>query len=66
MAVEEFRPNGHERSLSTEKHDIERVENVSDTYTPEILQNNEGEAVSITWKTWAVIFVSCFLSCVYL
>ena len=57
MAVEET----HEpvRSYSTEKHDAEKVEQVSDvTAPPGALHNAEGEAVSVTWKTWAVIFVS--------
>lgn len=58
MAAEEV-GNDVQRPLSTEKHDIERVEQVSDySPTPEVLQNSEGEAVAITWKTWAVIFVS--------
>ncbi|KAF2790607.1 MFS general substrate transporter [Melanomma pulvis-pyrius CBS 109.77] len=57
MATEEV-GNDVERPLSTEKHDIERVEQVSDySPSPEILQNSEGESVAITWKTWAVIFV---------
>jgi hypothetical protein len=64
MAVQGVRADGDQRSLSTEKHDIERIENVSKDYTPETLQNSEGEAVNITWKTWAVIFVSDILYCV--
>ena len=63
MAIEGVRSDGVQRSLSTKKHDIEKIENVSEDYTPEILQNSEGEAVSITWKTWAVIFVSDILYC---
>ena len=41
-----------------EKVDIEQVEQVSNVSRPEILENREGESVTITWKTWAVIFVS--------
>ena len=60
MAVEVVEDGEVPRSYSTEKRDIEQVEQVSDTSPPfETLQNREGESVAITWKTWAVIFV-CF------
>ncbi|KAF2653504.1 MFS general substrate transporter [Lophiostoma macrostomum CBS 122681] len=46
------------RSYSTEKQDIEKVEKVTDVTPPSGgLENRDGESVSVTWKTWAVIFV---------
>lgn len=44
------------RRSSIEKQDIEHVEHVPAT-PPHTLQNAEGEVVTITWKTWFVIFV---------
>lgn len=57
MAVEEAKRDGVQRSYSAEKQDIEHAEQVSDT-SPTPLENNLGESVVATWKTWAVIFVS--------
>lgn len=48
---------GHDVArTSTEKQDIERIEQLSDT-NHQPLQNSEGEVVTITPKTWFVIFV---------
>ena len=59
MAVEETQI-GAQRPVSIEKQDVEKIDHVSEYSGPEALQNSEGEAVTITWKTWAVIFVrSC-------
>ncbi|ORY06913.1 fungal trichothecene efflux pump [Clohesyomyces aquaticus] len=55
MAIEEGR-HGGQRPLSSKKHDIEMVEQISESPPPG-LQNSDGEAVPITWKTWGVIFV---------
>ena len=59
MAVEEQTVDEPVRSYSTEKQDIEKIEQVADI-SPHSggLQNRDGESVSVTWKTWAVIFVS--------
>ena len=58
MAVEETHA-GDVRRYSNEKADIEKVEQISEvSHTPNVLENGLGEAVAITWKTWAVIFVS--------
>lgn len=58
MAAPEVHIGDHDRS-SMEKADIERIEQVSDIPTPthQPLQNEEGEVVTITPKTWFVIFV---------
>ena len=58
MAAPEARSGHHDRS-SMEKGDIERIEQVSDAPTPahQPLQNEDGEVVTITPKTWFVIFV---------
>lgn len=46
------------RQPSVEKADIEKIEQLSDVATPpRTLQNQDGETVTITWKTWFVIFV---------
>jgi MFS family permease len=59
MAVTKVHDSDSVHRSSLEKHDIERVERVSDARTPthQPLQNKDGEAVTITWKTWFVIFV---------
>lgn len=58
MAVPELHSRDNDRP-SMEKGDIERIEQVSDAPTPthKPLQNEEGEVVTITPKTWFVIFV---------
>ena len=64
MAVEETKADVAQPRYSTEKQDIERIEQVSDiSPAPEVLQNAEGESTALTWKTWFVIFVSVVLSC---
>ncbi|KAH7121050.1 fungal trichothecene efflux pump [Dendryphion nanum] len=58
MAVEETKADGLQSRSSIEKQDIERIEQVSDiSPAPDALQNAEGESVTLTWKTWFVIFV---------
>jgi hypothetical protein len=59
MAVAEVHSSDSVHRSSLEKQDIERIERVSDAPTPthQPLQNEDGEAVTITWKTWFVIFV---------
>ena len=57
MAVTDAHHDNHSRS-SIEKNDIEKIEQLPDEATPaHTLQNTEGETVTITWKTWFVIFV---------
>jgi hypothetical protein len=58
MTTTEIHSGDHHRT-STEKGDIEQFEQVSDAPTPthQPLQNEEGEVVTITPKTWFVIFV---------
>lgn len=57
MAVTDVQDHDPRRS-SMEKTDIEQIEQVSDAPTPPHgLQNAEGETVTITVKTWFVIFV---------
>ncbi|KAH7377328.1 major facilitator superfamily domain-containing protein [Pyrenochaeta sp. MPI-SDFR-AT-0127] len=57
MAVANFQDHDPRRS-SIEKTDIEQIEQVSDTSNPPHgLQNAECETVTITLKTWFVIFV---------
>ncbi|KAF2465273.1 MFS general substrate transporter [Lindgomyces ingoldianus] len=43
--------------MSSEKHNIKKVEQVLDSPLQEMLETVSGDAVTITWKTWAVIFV---------
>lgn len=57
MAAEEVTHDGAVRTSSLEKQDIEKIEIIPDSPPPTILQNNDGETVDITWKTWFVIFV---------
>jgi hypothetical protein len=65
MAVEETRTD--EVQSPDEKADIEKVEQVSEvSHTPKVLDNNLEDAVEITWKTWAVIFVGRSWSQVYI
>jgi MFS family permease len=46
------------RRSSLEKADVEHIDQASDAPAPTgPLQNEDGEAVTITWKTWFVIFV---------
>jgi hypothetical protein len=49
----------HGHRFSIEKTDVERIEQVSDASTPthRPLQNEDGETVTITLKTWFVIFI---------
>ena len=65
MAVEQVQDEVN-RPASTEKHDIEKVEQVSDgnsdTHPPGHLTTLNGESIEITWKTWFVIFVSARLN----
>lgn len=58
MAVTDVHDGSQHRS-SIEKHDIEKIEHISGDASPDShrLQNAEGETVTITWKTWFVIFV---------
>lgn len=59
MAVTQV-PSGvpSQRPTSLEKQDIEKIEQLSDAPTPShTLQNADGETVTITWKTWFVIFI---------
>jgi MFS family permease len=55
MAVEEL-GHSHARASSLEKQDVERIDIVASP-PPTVLQNGDGESVTITWKTWFVIFI---------
>ncbi|KAK7186722.1 hypothetical protein DPSP01_001075 [Paraphaeosphaeria sporulosa] len=55
MAAEEL-DNSHVRASSLEKQDVERIDVVASP-PPTVLQNGDGESVTITWKTWFVIFI---------
>jgi len=59
MAVSEVHDGNMPHRSSLEKTDVERIDQVSDAPTPtrQPLQNEDGETVTITWKTWFVIFV---------
>lgn len=59
MARTETRETDMADRSSLEKADVERIDRVSDASAPQRqgLQNAEGETVTITWKTWFVIFV---------
>ena len=45
------------RTYSTDKDNIEKVEQLSDVSPRPDIPNSAQDTVSITWKTWAVIFV---------
>jgi MFS family permease len=55
MATEET-TFSHLRGSSLEKHDVEKIDVVPSPPST-VLQNNDGESVTITWKTWFVIFI---------
>jgi hypothetical protein len=61
MAVTEVHDSdmAHRSSFEKSGTDVERIDQVSDAPTParQPLQNAEGETVTITWKTWFVIFI---------
>jgi MFS family permease len=59
MSVTEAHNSEAVRRSSIEKSDPERIEQASNTTTPTRLplQGEDNVSVSITWKTWFVIFV---------